>query len=379
MKYRNKNTEPKPQGFSFVLIALIIILVSLFIITIQMSHQQTMKNDQELQAGLHVKGNKIVNGKGQQVIFHGVDRSGTEYQCVQGGGIFSGPNDANSVQAIKKWNINVVRVPLNEDCWLGLNGANPSGNDYQQAITNYVNLINQNNMYVILDLHWNAAGTTKATGQQFMADKDHSLAFWTSVAQTFRGNDNVIFDLYNEPHDISWSCWKSGTNCHMLFAVAGMQDMVDAVRTTGATNILMISGLNYANDLSGFLANKPTDPLNNIVASWHMYGKNTCDTQSCWDTTVAPVMAQLPVVAAEFGESFDSTVCGTDLSNTFMNWMDQHNAGYLAWTWDTWGSDCSNLSLITNYDGTPKDPNGTNYKSHLSKFKKQPAFIKIIQ
>ena len=67
---------------------------------------------------------------------------------------------------MKMWKINVVRIPLNEDCWLGLNGANPSGDPYQKAIISYVNLINQNKMYVIVDLHWNAPGSTKATGQQ---------------------------------------------------------------------------------------------------------------------------------------------------------------------------------------------------------------------
>ena len=121
---------------------------------------------------------------------------------------------------------------------------------------------------------------------------------------------------------------------------------------------------------------KPNDPLNNIVASWHMYGKNSCDTQNCWNATVAPVMQQFPVIAGEFGESFDSSICdnSTNLSNSFMKWMDQHKSGYLAWTWDTWGTSCSNLSLITNFNGQPKTPNGSNYKEHLEKFTTSPAF-----
>ncbi len=46
-----------------------------------------------------------------------MDRSGTEYTCVQGNGIFDGPNDQASITAMKKWNVNAVRVPLNEACW----------------------------------------------------------------------------------------------------------------------------------------------------------------------------------------------------------------------------------------------------------------------
>ena len=122
--------------------------------------------------------------------------------CVQGWGLFDGPNDAASVQAIKAWATNAVRVPLNEDCWLGINGvpAAYAGSNYINAIVNYVNLLNQNGLYAILDLHWTAPGTTKATGQQPMPDQDHSPAFWSSVASTFKGNSSVIFDLFNEPY-----------------------------------------------------------------------------------------------------------------------------------------------------------------------------------
>jgi hypothetical protein len=37
---------------------------------------------------LHVSGNELVNADGQQVVLHGVDRSGGEYSCVgaQGSG-----------------------------------------------------------------------------------------------------------------------------------------------------------------------------------------------------------------------------------------------------------------------------------------------------
>ena len=59
------------------------------------------------------------------MLFHGVNRSGTEYACVQGWGLFDGPNTAQSVAAIARWHVNIVRVLLNEDCWLGINGIKP--------------------------------------------------------------------------------------------------------------------------------------------------------------------------------------------------------------------------------------------------------------
>src|SRR5438876_9226324 len=149
-----------------------------------------------------VSGNHLIDGNGQAVRLLGVNRSGTEYSCIQGWGIFDGPNDAASVRAIASWRTNAVRVPLNEDCWLAINGAPGaySGATYRQAIQSYVSLLNQNGLYAILELHWSGPGTTKATGQQPMPDRDHSVTFWSQVAAAFKGNNAVLLEPYNEPY-----------------------------------------------------------------------------------------------------------------------------------------------------------------------------------
>lgn len=66
---------------------------------------------------------------------------------------------------MKAWRINVVRVPLNEHCWLAVNGVNAaySGLNYINAIKGYVNTIRSAGLAVILELHWSRAGTTIAT------------------------------------------------------------------------------------------------------------------------------------------------------------------------------------------------------------------------
>src|SRR5439155_20756503 len=110
---------------------------------------------------IRVSGNHLVDGNGQTVRLLGVNRSGSEYACVGGTsgtpwGVFEGPSDAASVQVMASWKINTVRVPMNEDCWLGINGADArySGANYQNAIVNYVNLLHQYGLYAVLDLHW---------------------------------------------------------------------------------------------------------------------------------------------------------------------------------------------------------------------------------
>src|SRR5690349_18816570 len=90
---------------------------------------------------LQVSGNKLVNSaNGQKVVLHGVDRSGGEYACVNGTGVWDGPMDQTAVSAIKSWNVNAVRVPLNEACWNGESYVNSAyaGANYISAVTAYV-------------------------------------------------------------------------------------------------------------------------------------------------------------------------------------------------------------------------------------------------
>ena len=320
---------------------------------------------------LRVVGPALLNALGQPVQLRGVNRSGTEYACLQGWGIFDGPSDSASVRAIGAWRANAVRVPLNEDCWLGINGVSVAygGAAYQQAIKNYVALLSASGLYAILELHWNAPGATPATGQQPMPDRDHSVTFWTQVAATFGSNNAVLFEPYNEPYPdgnsdttAAWTCWRDGGTCSgVLFQAAGMQEIVAAIRATGATNVIVLGGPQYANALSQWLTYEPTDPLNNIAAAWHVYNFNLCNTINCWDATAGVVGRQVPIIATEIGDD----ACNASFMGALMVWLDTHGAGYLAWTWDTWGTACANIALISDYAGTPT-VYGQIFKSHLA-------------
>ena len=362
---------------AFVIIALLLCSAAAFVVLQAPGHARAAS----VPTGLHVVGNQLEDGSGHVIKLHGVDRMGTEYQCTKSATNaptdFDGPVDQASVSAMLTWNINSVRVPLNEDCWLGINGFpanNHTAAQYQSDIVNWVNLLNSNGLVVILDLHWNNSGTNQATGQEPMPDLDHAPAFWTSVANTFKNNSSVIFDLYNEPYPgfntntgTGWSCWKNGSTspqsspcADVGFAVAGMQTLINTVRATGATNVLMLGGLAFSNDLSQWLANEPTDPDNNLAASFHDYNFNACVDTNCWNSQVAPVAAKVPVIAGEIGEND----CASGFINSVMNWFDGEGISYLAWTWTATGNCGGTPSLITDYTGTPTNF-GAGYKAHL--------------
>jgi hypothetical protein len=334
-------------------------------------------------AGLHVSGNQILNGNGQPVRLRGVNRTSGEYGCIFNFAIFEGPTNATAIQAMLNWKINAVRIPLNEDCWLDVN---TSGIDrqyvdanYRATVTDYVSRLTAAGIVVILDLHWAAPGTQKATGQTPMADRDHSPAFWTSVATTFKSNTAVIFDLFNEPYPdgntdttAAWTCLRDGStgggSCPQVgYTAAGMQELLNAVRATGATNLVLVAGVAYTGVLSHWMQYKPADSLNppNLAASVHIYPPGSqCSTVTCWNQQLAPIAAQYPIVAGETGQSN----CAHDRLDTVIDWMEAKQQNYLIWAW--WTEPCgasAYYGLITDYlTGAPSQGYGQGYKDRLA-------------
>ena len=320
-----------------------------------------------------VEGNHLVDGRGRVVRLLGVNRSGTEYSCQQGYGFFDGPSDAASIRAIKSWHINAVRLPLNETCWLGINGIAPQlgGTAYQATIRSYVDRLERAGLYVILDLHVAAPGTFQATGIIPMPDADHAPDFWHSVAAAYREDRGVLFDLYNEPHHVGWRCWEWGCTIHDQrvgsYRAAGMRDLVAAVRSTGAEQPLLLGGIGWARNPDRWLAHLPPDPVHAEVVSNHTYNFAAC--YSTCRADLARIAARHPVVTGEMGEGD----CRHTYIDPYMAWADRHGVSYLGWTWDTHGGwTCrGGPSLITNYDGSPTGF-GIGLRDHLRMLARRP-------
>jgi endoglucanase len=323
-------------------------------------------------ASVHVVGNQIYDGS-TVIRLLGVNRPGGEYACLTGhvwDPADGSGNNAATVAAMLSWKINAVRIPLNEDCWLSLNGTQTAGAIYQNAIATWVNLLLQNNIYPILDLHWTENNGAQASGQQPMPDAAHGAAFWASVAAAYANSPKVIFDLFNEPYpgsntDGGWACWRDGGTCSgVSYPIAGMQSMVTAVRGAGANNLIVLGGIEYSNDLSQWLAYKPADPANNLAASWHVYPNSNYTSNHTLMMDANGVAGVVPIVATEIGDA-NCAVGGTDdgaFITNVMSYLDGLDPpqSYLAWSWST---DTQPI-LLSSYDGTATC-GGTTYQAHL--------------
>lgn len=325
---------------------------------------------------LRAEGSRLIDASGKTVRLFGVNRAGTEYACAQGWGFFDGPHDAKSVAAMRSWGINTVRVPLNEHCWLGLPSIAPSlgGEPYRRAIEDWVATLRAAGMYVILDLHWSAPPGATPDRQRPMADRDYAPEFWRQVASTFGDDGAILFDLFNEPFpdlngdsDEAWRCWRDGGACAGVgYPAAGMQELVDAVRGTGATNVILLAGVQYANSFSRFRAYAPRDPVGNLAASFHAYNFMLAADEARWDARVGIPTAGVPLIATEVGQDD----CKTDFVERALRWLDAREASYIGWTWNTWAR-CDGSVLIDDYDGTPSST-GRSLRDHLAKLGPAP-------
>jgi hypothetical protein len=352
-------------------------------------------------SALSVRGNRLVDARGHTVRLLGVDISGTEDSCIGGsdfaagtygsGSYFRAPPTQRTVSAIKSWHANVARVPINESCWLGENVAD-AGAPYRIAVTRWVALLRRNHLYVIVDAH-TATPSTDLQGRPQpaleilpMLDAGQGIPFWTSVAQTFRRDSGVLFDLYNEPHDISWSCWRDGCEIpagvndasngepnnqlhYPGYRAAGMAQLVQTIRATGATQPIMLGGLDFSATLDQWLAYRPQGDRQ-LVASVHTYGPAsnpnaaTC-TSHCRSVLTGILGHGVPVVTGELGE-YD---CAHHYVDDYMKWADRHGVSYLGWAWDTPApgeSQCGGgePNLIAAYNGTPTTE-GRGLRDHL--------------
>lgn len=300
-----------------------------------------------------VAGAELIDRRtGEAIELVGANWPGFEYACIQGWGLNEGGATDAAVAAMLEWGFTAVRIPLNQQCWFDDRPevAFGSGEQYRTAVRAWVERLTDAGLVVILDLHWSAPEPALADGLRPLPDVD-SPRFWAAVATDYRKHQGVLFDLFNEPHSrydpdaerwaftLDWSCWAAG-GCSppvendltlplsgQTYPAVGMHDLVDAVRGARATQPLLLSGIDYANDLRGWLAAAPDD--DQLIASLHAYPGNRCADEACWSAEVAPLAESVPVVMAEFGQSDG----GDDYLRRAFTWAHANLSGALAWAW----------------------------------------------
>jgi hypothetical protein len=246
---------------------------------------------------LHIDGKQVVDEAGKPVWLQGVNVPSLEYSN-QGDAIIPAV-----VTAIEIWKANVIRLPVAGNRWFGQEPTqNDNGVAYRALVQQAITAATSRGARVILDLH------------RFRAPTEADAAFWKDAATTFKDQPGVLFGLFNEPHGITWEIWQKGgevsdkpknstaltENKEALtkFTSVGMQGLIDAVRETGAKNMVVVGGLDWAYDLSGVINGYPLDDKGGEGILWdtHVY-----TWKSGWQKAFLDAADKLPVIVGEVG------------------------------------------------------------------------------
>ena len=343
---------------------------------------------------LSVQGNRIVDASGATVILRGAQRDGTE-----GGPGSSGiPVTSTELgwigfQKPGSWHATVVRIPLGSAQWTGACpklASTPAA--YKASIDAEVKALTDQGIVALIDLHTSTAGCT-SIARHAMPDAPITQQFWSDVADRYRDNLLVAFELYNEPHYITDALWLNGTSgatmqdCDLnppwspspvvrsqqqvliaqcqstapKYQAAGMQDLYDLVTARAPNHLVVVNGTGYASSPSSRPVHASAP---NLVQAVHPY---TCPTPgaACDVTTKAhanlevlngwlSVSSTMPVLVTEMGwptypkSDGKGYVDGAEYYRQTLTFLQQQSPpwGFVAFAFD--GASTYGFSLITS-------------------------------
>lgn len=307
---------------------------------------------------LKVVGNHVENDRGERVWLRGVNVAGLEWTSDGEGRILETVRTA-----IDDWRVNHVRLPLAQDRWFGkAREQTDGGAAYRGLVRKVVDACSERGSHVVLDLHWSDAGVWgRQVGQHRMPDRN-SVAFWTEVARAYKDHPAVVFDLYNEPHDVSWDVWLEGgqvserdrrTGEELTYEAVGMRELLDTVRATGATNVVIVGGLDWSYDLSGIIEGRRlADPRGRgVLYANHAYPIKG-DTVEQWVSKMVQATRALPVIVSEFGaetRAGPGAARGEAWVRQVLQALQEHQ-----WHWTAWDlHPAAGPSLISDWEYTP--------------------------
>lgn len=228
-----------------------------------------------------------------------VDKNGNPVQ-LRGMSTFSPPWMAECIQqdAIKYMKdtlgANLVRVAMD------------AGTRYNDA----VNWAIDNDMYVLVDYHY--------IGAKPLAD-DNAKNFFKYAAQTWGNKPNIIYELFNEPEDASWSSMKPY-----------FQTMIDVIRPIDSKNLIVAGTPAWSGKTGDVVGNTLNDKL--TLYTKHFYASSHYDSQD-----IGNLLTQIPVFVTEWGVCDYTGGGNIDFGNA-QKWQDMMNGGNPAGVWVSWAN-----------------------------------------
>lgn len=255
---------------------------------------------------LHVKGTKLVDKKGHEVQLRGVSTHGLSWypQYV---------NDKCFAQLHDKWGANVVRLAMYTEEYNGYcSGDAKNRSDLKKLIKKGVRLAKKHKMYVIVDWHILSDGNPNS-------HKKEAKAFFREMSREFKGYNNVIYEICNEPNNgTSWKEIKSYA-----------KSVISTIRKNDKKAVIVVGTPTWSQDVDQAAA----DPIkgDNIMYALHFYAAtHKADLRN---KMTAAINKGLPVFVTEYGicDASGNGAIDKKEADRWIQTMDEYGVSYIAW------------------------------------------------
>jgi uncharacterized protein (TIGR03437 family) len=236
-------------------------------------------------APYRVQNSVLIDAESNQFLLNGVQMLGLSY---------ADPDEAQaaSVRALnsltfrvirQRWNLNTVRLIINPAIW------ERDGQVYLDRISETVRVANAENLVVNLASSGGALPGPEVT------------AFWSALASMLRESPMVVFSVYTRPSLPNageprgrehWDLWRNG-----------MQTLVDAIRSTGAQQLIAVSAFDDAQGFRCLDADLLISDPNVMYEIYPSFDPTLIETE--WDKTYGFVGSRFPLYAGDWGVRFD--------------------------------------------------------------------------
>ena len=237
---------------------------------------------------LEVNGNRIVNKNNEPVSL-----AGNSFFWSNDG--WGGEKYYNSevVSWLKEdWNTTIVRASMGVEDPGGYLDNKTANKDRVKII---IDAAIQEGIYVIVDWHSHHA-------EDYV---DEAIIFFEEIASLYGDNDNVIYEIYNEPLDISWS------ETIKPYAIS----VISAIRAIDPDNLIVVGTPEWSQRID-LAAADPIIGFPNIAYTLHFY--TVYHHQWLRDRASAALDDGIAIFVSEWG-SIGYSIVDTE-ANNWMTW-----------------------------------------------------------